>query len=233
MFSIEPRPATEHGLNLTAGSALHRAITAFKVGKPVLIHDFDDREGEIDLIYPALAVKPRSIAQLRNDAGGLICLALSNEIAEMFDLPFLSDELTHPASGNHNLEYDARSSFSLSVNHRDTRTGITDIDRALTITKLGEAAANPTSTDFATEFRSPGHVHLLKAAPGLLSERKGHTELGIELAKKAGRTPAVVVCEMLDGETGRALSKADAMGYARRQNLPYLTGHDILKAADK
>jgi 3,4-dihydroxy 2-butanone 4-phosphate synthase len=212
-----------------AAAGVEAAIEAFREGTPVLVHDAADREGETDLIYPAGAVAPADVSRMRNDAGGLICVALADEVAEAFGLPFLSDALDHPASGDHELGYDARSSFSLPVNHRDTYTGITDEDRTTTITELAAAAANPDGTDFAEEFRAPGHVHLLRAAPDLLVDRKGHTELGIALAEAAGREPAVVVCEMLDDETGEARSPADAKAYADRHGFPYLEGSDVIE----
>ena len=214
----------------TPAGEVERAVEAFRNGEPVLIYDFDDREGETDIVYPAEAVTPEAVARLRNDAGGLICVALAYGAAEAFDLPFLGDVLDHPATENPDLAYDARSSFSLTVNHRDTFTGITDDDRALTITKLADAARNPDDTDFAAEFRAPGHVHVLKAAEGLLDERRGQTELGIALAERAGTAPAVVVCEMLDDETGGALSTADARAYAERHGLVFVDGDGLVDA---
>jgi 3,4-dihydroxy 2-butanone 4-phosphate synthase len=208
----------------TADSTVAEAAAAFREGEPVLIHDFADREGETDIVYPAEAVTPEDVVRLRTDAGGLICTAVPDEVAATFELPLLDDALDHPAADGGDLGYDSRSSFSLPVNHRDTYTGITDNDRSLTIRKLAEATANPAETDFAAAFRAPGHVHVLRAAPGLLAERKGHTELGVALAREAGVTPAVVVCEMLDGETGEALSPGDARGYADRHGLVYLEG---------
>ncbi|WP_233204003.1 3,4-dihydroxy-2-butanone-4-phosphate synthase [Halegenticoccus soli] len=209
-----------------------RAIDAFRAGDPVLIHDFDDREGETDIVYPAGAVAPADVARLRNDAGGLVCVALSDGVAEAFGLPFLDETIDHPSAANHDLAYDSRSSFSLPVNHRGTFTGVTDEDRALTIAELaaaadavdGDGGDGYDASDFAAEFRSPGHVNLLRAAPGLLADRRGHTELGLALADAAGLPPAVVVCEMLDDETGKALPKGAARAYARRHGLVYLEG---------
>ncbi|MEM4782649.1 MAG: 3,4-dihydroxy-2-butanone-4-phosphate synthase [Halalkalicoccus sp.] len=206
----------------------NRATEALRAGSPVLIHDADDREGETDLIYPAGAVTPDAVARLRNDAGGLVCVALSAGVADALELPFVQEIIDHPAASDHDLAYDARSSFSLTVNHRDTRTGITDADRSLTITALAEAASDPDPETFAGTFRAPGHVHLLRAADGLLDEREGHTEFGIALADAAGLPPAVVVCEMLDDHTGDALSPADARAYAERHGLPYLEGRELL-----
>lgn len=211
-----------------AAAGVEAAVSAFREGSPVLVHDAADREGETDLIYPAGAVAPEDVSRMRNDAGGLVCVALADEVADAFGLPFLEDALDHPAAGDHDLGYDERSSFSLPVNHRDTYTGITDEDRATTITKLAEAAGNPEGVEFADEFRAPGHVHLLRAAPDLLADREGHTELGIALAEAAGREPAVVVCEMLDDETGAALAPEDAKAYAERHELAYLEGSDVV-----
>jgi len=215
-------------------AAVVDAIEAFSHGQPVLIHDFADREGETDIVYPAAAVDSDAVARLRNDAGGLVCVALSDTVSEAFGLPFLQDAIDHPAAGDHTLAYDERSSFSLTVNHRETFTGITDVDRALTISELGGAAAAVENGDgydeaaFTADFRSPGHVHLLRAAPELLADRVGHTELGIALAAAADQPPAVVVCEMLDDETGGACSPVDAAAYADRHGLVYVEGEALL-----
>ena len=216
--------------------ATERVIEAFRAGDPVLIHDSDDREGETDLIYPAGAVTPDAVARLRNDAGGLICVALAADVADALGLPFVQEVLDHPAAADHDLAYDDRSSFSLTVNHRETRTGITDDDRSLTIRALAEVATEArrdTDSDtgpesFADTFRAPGHVHLLRAASGLLDQRRGHTEFAIALADAARLPPAVVVCEMLDDATGNALSPAAARTYAERHGLAYVEGADLV-----
>mgnify|MGYP000241762275 CR=1 FL=1 len=205
------------------------AVEAFRDGDPVLVHDAADREGEVDLFYPAGTVTPDAVARLRNDAGGLVCVAVSSDVADAFDLPLLGDVIDHPVADHGHLGYDDRSSFSLPVNHRDTYTGITDDDRSRTITELARAAADPASVDFASEFRAPGHVHVLRAAPSL-ADRQGHTELAVALADAAGLPPAAVVCEMLDGETGGALSIADAKAYADRYGFAYVEGSDLLDA---
>jgi 3,4-dihydroxy 2-butanone 4-phosphate synthase len=213
-----------------------RAVAAFRAGAPVLVHDFDDREGETDIVYPAGATTPEAVSHLRNDAGGLVCVALADAVAEALSLPFFDDAVSHPAVGDHDLGYDDRSSFSLTVNHRDTYTGVTDADRSRTITRLGGVAAAVAAgesygaREFADEFRSPGHVHLLRAAPDLLADRRGHTELGVALAAEAGLPPAVVVTEMLDDESGGALAKTDARAYADRHDYVYVEGRRLVEA---
>ncbi|MCD2201684.1 3,4-dihydroxy-2-butanone-4-phosphate synthase, partial [Halobacterium sp. KA-4] len=123
--------------------AVIAAVEAFDRGGPVLIHDAAEREGEVDLVYHAADVTPDAVARMRTDGGGLICTALDHDVCGAFELPFLADAIDHPAVEHGDLGYDARSSFSLPINHRDTYTGITDSDRARTITALADAAADP------------------------------------------------------------------------------------------
>ena len=220
----------------TDTDSVTRALEAFRAGDPVCVHDFADREGETDIVYPAGAVDGAAVAHMRNDAGGLICVAVSDAVGDAFDLPFLADALDHPAVDD-DPDYDDRSSFSLPVNHRETFTGITDADRARTIVELAGAAAavddDPAGygpEDFAAEFRVPGHVHVLRGDHDGLAGRTGHTELGLAMAEAVGAAPAAVVCEMLDDETGAALTPADAEAYARRRRIPYVEGAALVEA---
>jgi 3,4-dihydroxy 2-butanone 4-phosphate synthase len=232
-----------------ASAGVDDAVAAFASGEPVLIHDAADREGEVDLVYPAEAVDPADVARMRNDAGGLVCVALPDDVCHTWRLPFAQSTVAHPAAEAHDLTYDDRSSFSITVNHRDTFTGITDEDRSLTISALGEAAAEVRRATalageaarravaagpegFAERFRAPGHVHLLRAAPGLTDDRAGHTELGVALADAAGVAPAAVVCEMLDDEDGGALSPTAARAYGDRNGLVYVEGADLIDRFD-
>ncbi|WP_128905278.1 3,4-dihydroxy-2-butanone-4-phosphate synthase [Halorubrum amylolyticum] len=216
--------------------SVRRALDAFRAGDPVCVHDFADREGETDIVYPAGAVDEAAVAHMRNDAGGLICVAVADPVADAFGLPFLADALDHPAVDD-DPEYDDRSSFSLPVNHRETFTGITDEDRSRTIVEIASAAAAADADpeeygpeDFAAEFRAPGHVHVLRGARDGLSGRTGHTELGLAMAEAVDAAPAAVVCEMLDDETGAALAPADAAAYARRRGIPYVEGSALVEA---
>lgn len=220
---------------------MSKAIESLRHGGMVLLYDSDCREGETDMVMPAHATTPKHVATMRKDAGGLICIAIHPTAAQRLGLPFMSDILRH-ASGFEisevvekpgDISYDISSSFSLWVNHRKTFTGITDIDRALTIkeiSKVVQHSLNGETVDFGKEFRSPGHVPLLRAADNLLSERKGQTELSVALAGLANITPAMVLCEMLDENTGKALSKKDAKLYAKNNDLVFLEGSEIVEA---
>ncbi len=220
---------------------IEEALKQFRMGKPVLIYDFDDREGETDIAIPAIAVTPKDVAMMRIDGGGLICVSVHPVAAEKLGLPFMHDILKvasekMPELANvsrFDISYDSRSSFSLWVNHRDTFTGITDRDRALTIRRIGEVVdyvmLNGKRFDFGKEFRSPGHVAVLRAADGLVYDRVGQTELSVALAEMAGIAPAVAICEMLDAETGKALSKKKAKEYAESRGIPFVEGREIVR----
>jgi 3,4-dihydroxy 2-butanone 4-phosphate synthase len=170
--------------------------------------------------------------------GGLICVAIHPLAADRLGLPFMIDLLRNaglPASmieKSGDIPYDNRSSFSIWVNHRDTFTGITDNDRALTIRRIGEVvdlSMRGIDVDFGSEFRSPGHVSLLIAAEKLTRERRGQTELSVALAIMAKVIPAMTICEMLDGENGRAYSKNDAKRYALEHRMPFVEGWEIVE----
>lgn len=222
--------------------SVERALNDLRAGKFVLLHDAASREDETDMVVVAEKVGPSHVVRMRLDAGGLICVALHPKAAENLGLPYLTD-IYAPASSSFevlkvtkpdDLPYDERSAFSISVNHRRTFTGITDSDRALTISELGKIGARAFNgsavEEFGRNFRSPGHVPLLRAAEGLLSERQGHTELVVALAEMAGLTPVVAICEMLDAETHRALSRDGARRYAADNELAYIDGRDVLQA---
>ena len=219
---------------------INKALEAFRAGKMIQIYDSDSREGETDLVIPAKAVSYRDVQWMRKDGGGLICVPVDPVASKLLGLPFMAElirnagkPLAEIAEKTGDLQYDAHSSFSLWVNHRKTRTGIPDNERALTIRKIGEIAEKAlsgTKVSLGEEFRAPGHVALLRAADGLLDERRGQTELSVALARIAGITPVTVVCEMLDDKNGKALSKTDARKYGEEHGLVFLEGKEIIDA---
>mgnify|MGYP002514907329 FL=1 len=215
---------------------LEKGFEALRQGKFILVYDNDDREGEIDMIIASEFVTPKSIATMRNDAGGLICNCISSKFCEKINLPFMVDIMEAATEKYPNLAelapndipYDERSSFSIWVNHRKSFTGVTDHDRAMTISEMAKMFRDERFDEFGKTFRSPGHVCLLRGADGLVKNRRGHTEIGLALCEMAGVTPVCVVCEMMDGETGQATSIADARKYAEENGLVLLRGEDII-----
>lgn len=235
--------------NKTMTPEVQRCVDAFRKGDPVMVFDSAFRERETDLLWPAAAAKPECIRQLRKDCGGLLFLAIGHEVGERFGLPFLQDLHTaEEAVGKHpvlkclqtnDLQYDSRSAFTLSMNHRDTYTGITDKDRSLTTRRFGElveelgkqGADQETSIErLGKEFRTPGHIPLCRESEFGLKSRQGHTELAVSIARLAGLSPCVIGAEMLEPEGENALPVEEARKYAEKHGIPMVTGADLLKA---
>ena len=222
---------------------VEEAINELKKGNFILVYDADGREEETDFFIPAEFVKPESIYRMRRDGGGLIFIMLGYDIAQKIGLPYLS-EIIYSCFDKwpifkeiipDDIPYDTKSSFSLTINHRKTFTGIRDIDRAMTISKFAEIVKEVKNLEskeamriFGKNFRSPGHVPICISAKRLLKERQGHTELGIALATLAGLAPVMAGCEMLD--FGESLSKKKAMEYAEKQGMVFIEGHDVVEA---
>ena len=192
-------------------------------------------------------VKPESIRTMRKDGGGLIFLMTSKQIADKLKLPFLADMYTHieekyPVLKElvpNDIPYDSKSSFSLLINHRKTFTGITDIDRSLTMQRFAELINNIEDVNdgaatkmFGKEFRSPGHVPICVAAEKLLDERRGHTELVVSMMEMAGLSAAGSGCEIM-GDNGKALTKDKAKEYAEKHGLVFIEGKEIVEAWKK
>ena len=216
------------------------AINAIKRGEPILIYDGDGREEETDLLIAGQFAKPEAIRRLRKDGGGLVCMAVHPEVAEKLGIPFITDVWEHAKEKYgvfgelvaDDIPYDEKSTFSITINHRKTFTGITDNDRSLTImefAKIAEGSLNGGDPkDFGRNFRSPGHVVMLRATEGLLKNRKGHTELSVSLMEQAGLVPVAVICEMM-GDDGNARSIKDAEAYAKEHNLVFIEGRQIIE----
>jgi len=228
---------------------IEKAARTLKSGRPVLLYDCDGREEETDMIVAAEKVTPKLVATLRKDAGGLLCVAIKYETAETLALPSMVDILKvassrFPILAEMTLDkspYGDKPAFSITLNHRDAYTGITDRDRALTIQALVELVRNSLNgvsaeevrAQMASTLRTPGHVHLLIADRLFIRGRQGHTELSLALAELCGVLPVTVICEMLDGETGKALSYAAAEGYASMHGLPLLKGEHVAEAYEQ
>lgn len=223
---------------------IRKALESLKKGKFVFVYDADGREEETDFVAASEFVNPEKIKNMRKNGGGLICTTVYHPIAKKIGLPFLVEMFDKISSSYkilkalkaNDIPYDSKSSFSLTVNHRKTFTGITDVDRALTISEFAKMIKKYWDMDngmliheFGKNFRSPGHVHLLCTSKELLKSRKGHTELSTALLLMAGLTPSATICEMI-GDDGRALPKNEAKKYAEKNGLVFLEGKEILEA---
>lgn len=217
----------------TGEDRVARAAERLKQGNFCVIYDGDEREGEADLVFHASFAAPERIQRLRKEAGGLICLALDKALGERLGLPFYTDILAASNLPIAKMEckkaaYGDRPAFSIPVNHKGVYTGITDKDRALTIKRIAELASQTMPESemrerFMQDFYSPGHIFLLIGRG--IENRHGHTELTLELAKRAGMAGTMVLCEMLG--SGKALSKEEAREYAERNGFAFMEGRDF------
>jgi 3,4-dihydroxy 2-butanone 4-phosphate synthase len=217
---------------------VEEAIMAMRNARFVLVHDDKTRENEIDMVFPAEYIRPQHVAVMRNTAGGLICLAISHYVATKLGLPYMHEILHSLSTINpvfSKLSYDKspygdRPAFSISVNHRETYTGITDTDRTLTISAMARICKNIDYggvEEFSNNFRAPGHVPILIGSKNLIQDRNGHTELCLYLSHLAGLTPAVVICEMLDSVSHNALSLEKVKKYAAKASIPFVESSQI------
>jgi len=210
---------------------IHDATRALKNGEIVILHDGKGRENEADMLLLAEKATPALVRRMRKDAGGLICLAVEPKFSKKLGLKFANEMLSHRKSGvacrmcKLKMPYGDHPAFSISINHLSTFTGISDNDRAKTISEFGKLVKrNGGAKEFQKNFRAVGHVFLLVGRG--LKTRRGHTELSLELARRAKTTGAIVLCEMLS-DTGKAASREEAEKYAAKNNLVFIDGRQL------
>jgi len=217
--------------------SLESGLESLKRGEFVLLFDSEGRENEIDMMVAAQFVTPEHVARMRQHAGGLLCISIDYNFASSLELKYMHEILAESTFSNKEMimglaPYGDHPTFSITINHYQTYTGITDKDRALTIREM----ANIFNVDnkkkkFVSSFKTPGHVPLLIASKGLLSKRQGHTEMSVYLTQIAGLTPVAAICEMMDAETYTALSLDKAEKYARQNAIPLIDGKELLEYA--
>jgi 3,4-dihydroxy 2-butanone 4-phosphate synthase len=232
---------------MSENDKIKSAIEALKQGKSILIYDADGREEETDMVIASKFITPDVIRMLRKDGGGLICTTMDHRTREKLGLPYLSEvfsemgnkyQVLHGLIPN-DIPYDEISSFSVTINHRETFTGITDCDRALTISEFTKLIEETNGSEnghaqklFGERFRAPGHIHLLNSTKELLKARKGHTELATAMVKMAELPPSATICEMM-GDDCKALNKESAKEYADKNGLIFLEGFEVIEAWEK
>jgi 3,4-dihydroxy 2-butanone 4-phosphate synthase/GTP cyclohydrolase II len=188
-------------------SRLSDAIERLKAGRMIILVDDEDRENEGDLVLAAQFATGQQVNFMAAQARGLICLALEDAAVARLGLPpMVSDNRTS-----------RKTAFTVSIEARTgVTTGISAFDRARTI----QAAVAPGAS--AADIVSPGHVFPLRAVPGGVLARAGHTEGSVDLMRIAGLAPAAVICEVMkdDGEMARL---TDLRAFSARHDIPILT----------
>jgi 3,4-dihydroxy 2-butanone 4-phosphate synthase/GTP cyclohydrolase II len=204
-----PRYSTRHQAN----ALIRRAIAEFAQGKFLLVSDDEDRENEGDLVIAAEFATPQAINFMITEGRGLVCLAITPQLAAQKNLKPMVDRNDSPHTTAFTVSVDAREEYGIT-------TGISAGERARTVELLISKDVGPEA------FCAPGHMFPLVARPRGLQERTGHTEAGVDLARAAGLTPAAVIVEVIkaDGEMAR---RDDLREMSRRWGITYITIRDL------
>lgn len=193
-------------------SSIEDAIADIREGRFVIVVDDEDRENEGDLVMAAERVSPAAINFMETHARGWICVPMVGERLDALQLPLMVQDNTE----RH------RTAFTVTVDAREgTTTGISAHDQAVTIRNLVDPVSGP------RDFARPGHVRPLRARPGGVLSRAGHTEAAVDLARLAGLRPAGVICEIKnsDGSMARLPQLAE---FAKKHGLRIATIADLI-----
>ena len=191
-------------------STIPEAVEAIKKGQVVIVVDDEDRENEGDFVAAAENATPETINLLLSGRGDF-CMPILPEAAERLKIsPLVNDNTS-------NLQ----TAFLTPLDHVSARTGITAEERATCVRAIADPNSKP------EDFQRPGHVHMLKAQPGGVLRRAGHTEAAVDLARMAGLAPAGVICEILD-EDGNRATRDLLCEIAGKHNLPIITIEDLI-----
>ena len=191
------------------------ALAAIRNGACIVVVDDEQRENEGDLICAAQFATPEAINFMATEARGLICLAMEGSRLDTLDLPLMVDRNTDENETAFTVSIDAGREHGVS-------TGISAEDRARTI----QVALNPSTRP--ADLRRPGHIFPLRARPGGVLKRAGHTEAAVDLAQLSGLAPAGVICEIQnpDGSMARLEQLRD---YATRWGLKLINIADLIR----
>lgn len=183
-------------------STIEEAVDAIRQGRVVIVVDAEDRENEGDFICAAQRITPQIVNFMITHGRGQLCMPILPEVSQRLDLPLMVGTNTAPLGTN----------YTVTVDHRSVKTGITAAERSRTIAAICDPASKP------TDFTRPGHVQPLVAKEGGVLRRAGHTEAAVDLARMAGFTPAGVLCEILN-EAGDRADRDQLHALARRFDL--------------
>ena len=190
--------------------AVRNVLDTLKKGKIALVMDDKERENEGDLICSAEAATTENVNFMASYAKGLICMPMSAEIAEKLMLAPMVEHNTD----NH------ETAFTVSIDHKNTTTGISAEERGFTARMCVDENAEP------LDFRRPGHMFPLIAKAGGVLERNGHTEATVDLMKLAGLKECGLCCEIMSDD-GKMMRTDELISFAEKYNIPYITVKDL------
>ena len=189
------------------------ALDAMRAGVPVILLDDFDRENEADLIVAAEKITVPTMATLIRECSGIVCLCLSADKVRELELP--------PMAADNGSRYGTPFTVSIEARHGVT-TGVSALDRVATIQAAIARNAQP------EDVVRPGHVFPLRATPGGVLARAGHTEGSVDLAKLAGLQPAAVLCELMNAD-GTMMRGEQIEQFAEERGFPILTIAELIQ----
>ncbi|MEV5256234.1 bifunctional 3,4-dihydroxy-2-butanone-4-phosphate synthase/GTP cyclohydrolase II [Streptomyces werraensis] len=193
---------------------VEQAIADIAAGRPVVVVDDENRENEGDLIVAAEKVTEEIVAFMMTECRGMICAPMTGEELDRLRIPQMVEQNTESM----------RTAFTVTVDGsaaHGVTTGISASDRATTLRLLASGTAAP------DDFVRPGHIFPLRARPGGVLERDGHTEAAVDLARLAGLRPAGAIVEIA-GEDGRMLRLPELVPFARKHGLSIISIEDLI-----
>ena len=194
-------------------ASIEEGIEEIRAGRILVVVDDEDRENEGDLVMAADRVTPEAVNFMAKHARGLICVPLPGDRLDQLQISMMVRDNTAPLGTAFTTTVDAR---------RGVSTGTSAFDRAVTIRTLVDPAARP------EDLTRPGHIFPLRALPGGVLRRAGHTEAAVDLARLAGCTPGGVICEVLDEDGGMA-RLPELVRLARAHRLKMITIKDLIE----
>ena len=204
--------AALEGVPVTGLDSIERAIADIAAGKAVVVVDDEDRENEGDVIFAAELATPELVAFTMSQCRGLLCVPLEGDALDHLQLGQMAQQNTERM----------QTAFTVSVDAREgVTTGISAADRARTIALLADPSSSP------YDLVRPGHVFPLRAKPGGVLRRPGHTEAAVDLARLAGLRPAGVICEIVQ-EDGTMARLPELKLFAKEHDLALISIADLI-----
>lgn len=191
-------------------NTVEEALEDLRQGKIIIVSDDEDRENEGDFICAAEYATTENINFMAVHGKGLICMPMSEELADRLILPHMVSHNTD----NH------ETAFTVSIDHVDTTTGISAAERSITAMKVIDPDSRP------EDFRRPGHMFPLIAKPGGVLERNGHTEATVDLMRLAGLKDCGLCCEIM-ADDGHMMRMPELMEFAKKWDMKYITIKDL------
>lgn len=183
-------------------NTMEELLEDLRQGKVIVMIDDEDRENEGDVICAAEHATLENVNFMASYARGLICMPMTQEYTDKLGL----HQMCEVNTDNH------CTAFTVSIDHKDTTTGISAYERAITARKTVEEGVKP------GDFRMPGHMFPLQARPGGVLERNGHTEATVDMVRLAGLKPVGLCCEIMR-EDGRMARLPDLVEFAKKHHL--------------